>query len=224
MTYRDSDALCLPARPPQHAAPVNFLRRRPADHLGVFGRLRRLTRQALQLFVTVIAWATGLGLVIGSIVLVATVTAPRQSPAIGAHQDANSAIQRKIQDGEHQAGVGHRTGSSRSGPVRGRYQVVAAFSGRGNQITRHFTVRARQRWQVRWTYRCAEPSDAGPADTEFMLLRADIAAADEAAVSTAAELFAASGHGSVWLSPGSHQLYLVVISACSWHIRVMQAA
>ncbi len=211
MTYRDSDSLCLPARPPQHAAPVSLLRRRPAGQLGVFGRLRRLTRQALQLFITVVAWATGLGLVIGSIVLVATVTAPRQSTTLGA-RNSDSAIQRKLQSGGQQ-----------TGPVRGHYQVVATFSGSGDQTTRHFTVKASQRWQVQWTYRCPAEADAGPTDTEFTLLRADMAAADEATVSTAADEFAASGRGSVWLGPGTHQHYLVVISACSWHVRVKQA-
>jgi hypothetical protein len=218
MTYRDSDALCLPARPPQHAAPVSLLRRRSADRPGLFASLRRLTRQTLQLFVTVIAWAAGLGLVIGSIVLVASVTAPRQgSSAFNAQPDANSAVQRPAN-----GGVQNTANSHPGAGVRRGYRVVAAFSGHGSGTTAHFTVKARQRWQLRWTYRCTARADAAQADAEFMLLRANMAA-DEDTINTAADEFAASGHGSVWLTPGSHQHYLMVISACSWHIQVVQA-
>jgi hypothetical protein len=219
MTYRDSDALCLPARPPQHAAPVSLLRMRSADHLGVFGWLRRLTRQALRLFITVVAWATGLGLVIGSIVLVATVSAPRQAPsALNGQQNADSAVLRPPKGGAQ------GTADSRPGTVGHQgYRVVAAFSGQGNGTTGHFTVKARQRWQLRWTYRCAAKTSAAQADAEFMLLRANMAT-DQDTIKTTADEFAASGHGSVWLTPSSHQHYLMVISACSWHIQVVQAA
>jgi hypothetical protein len=220
MTYRDSDALCLPARPPQHAAPVSLLRRRPAGQLGAFGRLRRLTRQAVRLVVTIIAWAAGLGLVIGSIVMVATVTGPRQADqSLGARQDSDSALQRKLQGANVPAPIGPHSGTT----SHRSYKVLANFSGSGNQTTRHFTVKARQRWQLRWAYRCAAQDDAGPANAEFKLLRADVAAAGEATLLTATDVFAASGHGSAWFTPGSHQHYLKVVSACSWHVQVVQA-
>lgn len=175
------------------------------------GWLRRLTRQALRLFITVIAWAAGLGLVIGSIVLVATVSAPRQAPsAFNGQQRADSAALRPLKGGG-EGTAGHQG-----------YRVVAAFSGHGNGTTAHFTVKARQRWQLRWTYRCAAKAAAAQADAEFMLLRANMATQDT--INTAADEFAASGHGSVWLTPSSHQHYLMVISACSWQIQVVQAA
>jgi hypothetical protein len=215
MTYRDSDALCLPARPPQHAAPVSLLGRRSADHSGVFGRLRRLTRLALQLLVTVVAWATGLGLVIGSIVLVATVTGPGRSSSLNARQDANSAAQRPANGAQVTPGSGSGTSGHHG------YRMLAQFSGRGNRTTGHFTLKASERWQLRWTYRCA--TRAGQADSEeFMLLRANMAAG-ESTVTTAADEFAASGHGSVWLTPSNHLHYLMVISDCSWHVQVLQA-
>ena len=72
MTNRDSDDLCLPPRAPQHAAPLGF-RSRPssAGQIRLPGRLRRLTRQVPHLLITTLAWATGLGLVVGAITLLA---------------------------------------------------------------------------------------------------------------------------------------------------------
>jgi hypothetical protein len=98
------------------------------------------------------------------------------------------------------------------------YRVVAAFSGDGNRTTKHFTVKAKLPWQVRWTYSCAARADAG----HFMLLRADMAA-NQSTLSTSVDEYAARGHGSAWLKPAGHRHYLLVVSACSWHIKVIQA-
>ena len=212
MRYRDSDALFLPARPPEHAAPVSFLRRRRSPREpGVYGRFRRLTRQVLQLFITTVAWATGLGLVIGSIVLVATAVAPRHAvPPL-------SAVQRGNKDSLHQqapsAGVSKAPGSSHG------YRVLAKFSGQGNLTTRHFSVRGNLRWQLQWAYRCAPQADA----KHFMLLRANIGDA-QPTIRRTTENFAASGRGSAWLSADGHRHYLKVISGCSWSVKVVQAA
>jgi hypothetical protein len=209
MTYRDSDALCLPARPPQHAAPVSFLRRRgSARQPGLFGLLGRLTRRVLRLFITFVAWTAGLGLVIGSIVLIATVAGPKQAgpPPKTAPQGVGSSL-RPAQYGA----------TPQSGTAARHYQVLAAFSGHGNRRTKHFDVKAKLRWQLRWTYRCGRQAEAA----QFVLLRADMGPGQQAITTT--EDFAASGHGLVWLKPSSHRHYLVVRSACSWHVKVVQA-
>ena len=210
MTNRDSDAFCLPARPPQHAAPVSFLRRRDSPgQLGVLGRLGRVTGQMLRLFITFVAWAAGLSLVIGSIVLVATVTAPRHAaPPIKLAPLDNTL--RPVHFGAWQL-----SGDAARQPG---YQVLAAFSGRGTRTTAHFNVQARLRWQLRWPYRCAAGADAG----HFKLLRADTGPGQ--APITTIEDFATSGNGLVWLRPTGARHYLVVESACSWHIKVVQAA
>ena len=213
MNYRDSDALCLPARPPRHAAPVSFLRqRRPPRQPGLSGRTGRLTRHVLRLFITCVAWTTGLGLVIGSIALIATIAAPRQAtpPMKLVPQDANSGLRSAQYGATPQSGTaaGHKG-----------YQVLAAFSGHGSRRTAHFSVIATLPWQLRWTYTCARRADAG----RFKVLRADMAAG-HATRSTGIEEYATSGHGSAWFRPSSQQHYLVVISACSWHIKVVQAA
>jgi hypothetical protein len=212
MTNRDSDALCLPARPPQHAAPVSFLRRRGSPRqLGAFGRASRLTRQVLRLFITLVAWTAGLSLVIGSIVLVATVTAPRHAaPPVKLAPQDNSL--RPVHFGERQV--------SGDAAKRPSYQVLAAFSGHGSRRTAQFHVKARLPWQLRLTYSCAQRASTG----QFTVLRADTAAGRETHSSTGIEEDATSGHGSAWFKPSSHQHYLVVISACSWHIKVVQAA
>jgi len=208
MTYRDSDELCLPARPPQHAAPVSFLRRRGSPgRSGFFSWLGRLSRRVLRLCITLVAWTAGLGLVIGSIVLIATVAGPKQGgpPPKTASQAASL--------GSPSYGATQQPGTAAE-----HYQVLAAFSGHGDRRTAHFNVKAKLRWQLRWTYRCNPRADAA----QFVLLRAD--AGNDRQTVTTTEDFAASGHGLVWLGPGSHRHYLVVRSACSWHIKVMQAA
>jgi hypothetical protein len=206
MRYRDSDALFLPARVPEHAAPVRFLRRRGAPRQPrVARRIRQLTRQTLRFFVTALAWATGLGLVIGSIVLIATATAPRHTvPPV-----------RTLRPGD-QYSVPQLLPHASVPPAPGD-KVVAAFSGDGDRTTRYFRVAARRRWQLRWTYRCAPQAN----EAQFTLLRADIGPG-QPSISTTTEDFTRSGRGSAWLRATGHQYYLEVISACSWHVKVVQ--
>jgi hypothetical protein len=200
MRYRDSDELCLPARAPEHAAPIRFLRRRRSHGRSrVAIRIRRVTREALHFFITAIAWATGLGLVIGSIVLIATVTAPEHAPASGLGRGDQNSLRQEAP----------------GAPVD--YRVLAAFSGHGDRKTREFRVEASAQWQVRWTYRCAPKADAA----KFTLLRADMGPGHPT-IRRTTEDFARRGRGSAWLRATGHQYYLEVISACSWRVRVMQ--
>jgi hypothetical protein len=207
MTYRDSDAMCLPARPPQHAAPVSFLRRRGSPGPpGLFSWLGRLTRSVLRLFITVLAWTAGLGVVIGSVVLIATVAGPGQAGPPLTESPQGATLLRP------QYGATPQSGTAK------RYLVLDAFSGHGNSRTRHFNVKGKLRWQLRWTYRCGRQAGAA----RFVLLRADSGHGQQTFRTT--EDFAASGHGLVWLRPTSLGHYLVVRSACSWQIKVVQAA
>jgi len=199
MRYRDSDELCLPARAPEHAAPVRFLRRRNSPRRPrVASRIRRLSRQVLHFFIMAIAWATGLGLVTGSIVLIATATAPEQAVApVSGRAQQNSLAQ------PPHPGVSYRT--------------LAVFSGHGDGRTRKFTVNARLQWQLRWTYRCAPRADAA----QFTLLRADLGPGHPT-IRRTTEDFARSGRGSAFLRATGHRHYLRVISACSWRVQVLQ--
>jgi hypothetical protein len=208
MRYRDSDALFLPARVPEHAAPVRFLRRRRSPRRpGVGHRIHRLTRQVLHFFVTAIAWATGLGLVIGSIVLIATVTAPRHAA------EPISALRPGDQNSMPQLTPHVAV------PAAGGYRVLASFSGHGDGTTGDFSIKARLQWQLRWTYRrCTPQTD----EAQFTLLRADMGPG-QPTISTTTEDFTGSGRGSASLRATGHQYYLEVISACSWHLKVLQA-
>jgi hypothetical protein len=226
MRYRDSDAPCLAPPAPQHAAPFGFRsRRRPAAKGGVASPIRRLTRQLLQLIIMALAWAAGLGIVVGSIVLVVMTTAP-------GHTMPQRGLARQDPASQHPApysaalGPGRQAATARSAGragigTAGRSvdQVLAVFSGRGDRTTGHFQVRARQAWQLQWTYHC--PGTVGAA--QFTLLKADMAAANRATLSTSIEEYAASGHGLARLAPTSDEHYLVVISDCSWRIEVLQA-
>jgi hypothetical protein len=208
MRYRDSDALFLPARVPEHAAPVRLLRRRGSPRRpGVARRIHRLTRQVLHFFVMTIAWATGLGLVIGAIVLIATVTAPRNAvPPV-------SALRPGEQDFVPQLSPHVALSAA------GDYRVLATFSGHGDRTTPDFSVKANRRWQLRWTYRsCAPAAD----EAQFTLRQADMGPG-QPSISTTTEDFTRSGRGSAWLRATGNQYYLEVISACSWHVKVVQA-
>jgi hypothetical protein len=166
------------------------------------GRIRRVTRQVLQFFITALAWATGLGLVIGSIVLIATATAPEHAVP------PNSGLGRGDQNSLPQ--LAPHT------PVD--YRVLAAFSGHGDRKTREFSVKASLQWQLRWTYRCAPKADAA----QFTLLRADLGPG-QPTIRRTTEDFARRGRGSEWLRATGHRHYLKVISACSWRVKVVQA-
>jgi len=214
MTYRDPDALCLPMRPPQHAAPVGFPgRRKPAAQPHLAARLGRAVRQALQLFVTIVAWALGLGLVTGAIVLIATVTAPKHAatgPTAAAGQSAqNSVLSPKSES------ILWRTAHSHPGHIG--YRVVA-FTGHGNRKISHFVLSARLDWQLKWTYNCrSERAATG----QFKLMGADFAA-DNATLRTMVEVAGTSGQGSASLQAAGARHYLVVRSGCSWSIKVVQ--
>ena len=219
MTYRDSDALFLPARAPQHAAPLGLpIRRSFAALPRLFSWLRRLARQVLQLFITTLAWAAGLALVIGSIVLVAAATGPRHTPLSARHAaDSSPRHSLSFYDQKSRASQSVRTNSGGAGWAD-LNRVLVTFSGNGNRTTRHFKVTAHHAWQLQWAYRCS--SQAGAA--QFELLQADIGPG-RATVSPTTEDFAASGRGSALLKATSHQHYLMVISACSWSVKVVQA-
>lgn len=224
MTYRDSDALCSPAHVPGHAAPVRFFRK-PGTYRAPT-RLRRLTRLVLQTFIITLACSTGLGLVVGSVVLVATATAPGHAvPSLSAAPPAGTTGQDTmpysavLNQGAPEPSSLSAHGYPATSATPSAYRVLAVFSGHGTQTTPHFDVGASTAWQLRWAYQCAPEAEAG----HFMLLRADMAA-DRATFSTSIEEYAASGHGSAWLKPTGHQHYFVVISACAWHIKVVVQA
>jgi hypothetical protein len=201
MRYRDPDALCLPMRAPQHAAPMGFRasRRGPAGQLRFASRLRRLARQAVQMFVTTLAWAAGLGLVTGAIVFVAMTTGP-------AHNTRGNAPDSVALP----PGWTGSSGSHGRKPVA--YRVLADFTGHGSSKTAHFDVRAAREWQLKWAYRCGAQSKSG----RFQLL-----AADRAILKASVQVTGQSGAGlASFKSSGRH--YLVVKSGCSWRIQVVQ--
>ena len=224
MTNRDSDELCLPMgaplRTPQHAAPLRFRSRvGSAGQVRSPGRARRLTRQIRRLLITTFAWATGLGLVAGAITIFAIATDPAHLEQGGESSLRQSMPYSAPSGGDAGAGASH-SGRTHSGVAAGSrgYRLLATFSGRGGRTTKHFNVRARHTWQLRWAYRCAPQAGAG----QFTLLRADVAA-DQPTFTTSIDETAASGHGTALLTATGRRQYLVVISACSWHVDVSQA-
>ena len=143
MTYRDSDASFLPARPPQHAAPISFLKRRGSGQPHSPGRLRRLTRRARQLLIMTLAWATGLGLVAGAITVAVMATGPTHAaPTQGAAPHyAEGTLQRPLPYAAASRAAARRTSShstrtqsgSKGGPSG--HRPSAAFSGHAGRTT-----------------------------------------------------------------------------------------
>ncbi len=166
-------------------------------------------RRALRLFVTAGTWAAGLCLVVGSIVLVAA-TAGRSTET---GQDAASRSS-GLPIGAPLPALGVRVPAGLAS-----YREVATFTGRGDKVTGRFRIRADARWQLRWSFRCPAGSRHGH------LTVADAAIGVRGAITLGAAItkLGAGGHGRTWrhASRGSHEL--VVLSSCTWTMKVVQA-
>jgi hypothetical protein len=196
MTHRDSDQWRLPPRAPQHAVPVEFSR-----------PLRGHAHRALRLFVIAGTWAAGLCLVIGSIVLVTAATGhSRGQPALA------MAGQTSLATGNASrlavAGLANR-------PEHGGFDVIARFSGHGDETTRQFRIRPHLRWELRWTYSCP----AGMAAGQLIVEDAGSTETNGASI----DQTGISGAGATWLNSAVPRHSLVVISTCSWTMKAVQA-
>lgn len=213
MSYYDPDGWPTPQRAPQHA-------------VATFGRSRDFRRQAhlgLRLVATAGTWAAGLCLVVGSIVLVASAASPSRIAPV---TTASSARQMDGHGGAaeirkprtvgrfgrpgSQGGARPSAHASRTTAV---VRLVAAFSGHGDQTTRSFVIDGATRWLIQWAYTC-------PASVAVGLLVVEAAA--PTAIGADISQSGPAGHGETWLAPGGRTHSLVVISTCSWTIRVMQ--
>lgn len=90
---------------------------------------------------------------------------------------------------------------------------IATFAGSGDMTTRQFSLSDKAGWQIEWTYRCPSSLPVG------LLVVEDAASA---AVSAALSESGAAGQGDTWLHPDGRSHRLVVISTCSWTMKVMQ--
>jgi hypothetical protein len=199
-TYHDPDGWPQPPRAPLHAAAP----------FGMSSPAGLHAHRALRLFVTAGTWAAGLCLVIGSIVLVVSAATPGRitglDTASSGHHGTTSA-----------AGVGLDPLSAGAAlPPAGQAvasRPIASFAGRGDQTTAEFRVHAGARWQIRWSYSCPQSIRAGLLVVENARAGAVGASITEAGL---------AGRGETWLNAGARRHRLIVISTCSWHMKVMQ--
>lgn len=200
MTYRDSGDRRAAHRP-QHAARPGFTGPMPSNPIRVQGSHLH-TREPGREAIAVGAWVTVLCLAVG-VITVATSLATRDPGSIAA---------------PHLRG---RSAPSVTSPAlqQSRPQVLALFSGHGDQTTRRFSVRAGVRWQLRWEYRCP----AGQQTGEFIVDRTDIGPGEMSRGASIKES-APIGKGSTWLKAGGAIHSLVVISTCTWTMQVVQAS
>jgi hypothetical protein len=201
-TYHDSDGWPRPLRAPQHAAAP----------FGPSAPTRLQAQRALRLFATAGLWAAGLCLVIGAIVLVVAQARPdRLAPLSATRPNRIGRI------GANAASpVAGRPG--RTNPVRGKahppaVRQLAAFSGHGDKTTRTFRTAASTSWQVRWSYTCGSAVRAGLFVVEDAGRRAVGASITESGE---------AGHGITSLLAGIRAHHLIVISNCSWTMKVTQ--
>jgi hypothetical protein len=229
-TYRDPDGWPRPQRLPQHAA-APFARSSP---------YRLQASKALRLAMLAGTWAAGLCLVIGSIALVASAASPSKIAKVNAasasrpdregqqssgHRSSGqrSSGQRSSVNGSSGNGSsGHRAAPARrrAGPPAARVvradlpaRLIAAFAGHGSQTTRQFRVDDQARWQIQWAYNCPSTTSQGLLVVEDAYL---------GAVNTSISQTGAAGRGDTWLNPDGQTQRLVVISTCSWTMKVMQ--
>jgi hypothetical protein len=203
MTYRDSDGWRLTSPLAQHAAP-----------LPITSPVRHHTQKALRLFVTAGTWAAGLCLVIGSIVLVVKAAGPGR----GAGSATDSSVHTPVpgNDTVASAGYGIKTGSS---AARASYHQLAQFAGRGNDITRRFLVKAGTGWQLKWSYSCP----AGTRNDQLTVKDAASAPPGRRALAMAISAAGIHGHGTIWFDPNGTSHDLIVLSNCSWTMKVGQS-
>jgi len=229
MTYRDFGYGRAPARVPQHATPSGV----PAPSL-LSGRLRpsvpfrRRTRRALRFVATAGMWAAGLCLVISLLALVVAAAAPdhprhpsstaqgmklaHPSPGILSAPGNASGAAASRPDASPSSGSHDPATASRSAS-----HVLAMFAGRGNTITRNFQVAGPHRWALHWSYSCPSRLNAG----QFIVEDAEIMGGTTR-VGSSFDENGTRGSGTTWLGPGPRNHYLVVVSSCSWTMRVVE--
>jgi hypothetical protein len=194
-------------------------------------------RRALRLFGALGVCAAGLLLVAGLLVLVASFGGGDRPLAAGSSLASDGHRATTGRDGDRRSGrparqpsgtvgsVGHR--SRAGGPVRpgaGGRDVrggrpsrpappIASFAGYGDVVTHRFAVSTNADWQIVWSYRC-------PASVPAGLLVVEDAA--PGAVGAAISASGTAGRGDTWLDPDGRSHQLVVISTCSWTMKVIQ--
>jgi len=201
-TYHDFDGWPRPMRAPQHAA-VPF---------GQSSAARIRAHRALRVFGTAGLWAAGLCLVVGAIVLVVSQARPgRLTPAAATtstRTDAGRHGARQPHPARHATPPASLRAADRGAAAR----VLAALSGHGDMSTHTFRTSAARGWQIRWTYSCAA-SSAG----QFL-----VADAGSGGAGTSISQSGVAGQGITSLSPSGRTHQLIVISTCSWTMKVTQ--
>ena len=152
---------------------------------------RRQAHRALRLLAVAGGWAAGLCLVIGSVTLVAETA----RPATATHVSTAAGVD----------DLGNRKPAAHAGPL------TRVFRGTGSQTTSQFTLTPGHRWNLRWAYACP-----GRAPSGHLLIRDDGAGNAGPSVSAAG----AAGGGSTWIYAQAAAHELVVITNCTWTIRV----
>jgi hypothetical protein len=188
MTYQTPHGWRVTARGPLHAASAGS----PA-----YLRLRLRLHKALRLFVAAGAWGAGLCLIIASVALVAEASGSG-SPD---HVTATSRAYHLKQGGP----------ADRQAPSQPIRVTLARFAGTGGTVTRAFRVASASRWQLTWSYHCAEAQPAGQ-----LQIRQGGAAGGGLIVSAAGR----AARGSTWTYSTASTHYLVVTTGCAWTIEV----
>jgi hypothetical protein len=156
---------------------------------------RQQWRRALRLFVAAGTCAAGLCLVIGAIVLVISAVGPSKAAPVAATSAAGAR-------------------AAKAGPPAHRPdRVIAAFAGYGDRTSRSFRVDKAAAWQIQWSYRC-------PANRHAGLLVVGVA--DPGAAGAAISQNGTGGRGVTSVSRDGPAHQLVVISSCSWTMKVSQ--
>ncbi|HEU5420529.1 MAG TPA: hypothetical protein VFV41_22775 [Streptosporangiaceae bacterium] len=200
MTYQAPRGWRLPPRGPQHAAP--------------FGSTTPLVvhaHRALRLFVTAGAWAAGLCLVTGLVALVAEAAGPAKATHVAAAA-GSSKLNPRATGARGGPGGDHGGGAGQPGSTRRPGTVLRAFAGTGNRTTGAFSVTAPGRWDLHWSFQCAPRAPRGG-----LIIREGGGGHDGLSVDAAGS--AGTGSTSTYSATASH--YLVIITSCSWKVRVV---
>lgn len=156
---------------------------------------RQQVHRALRLFVAVGTWAAGLCLVIGVIVLVVSTASPgKLDPTAVTSRASTKAVRADA-------------------PAARSVRVIGAFAGYGDRTSRSFRIDDARPWQLQWSYTC-------PVKLHVGLLVVKVA--NPGAVGATISQSGAGGRGATSISPDGPIHHLVVISSCSWTMKVTQ--
>ncbi len=206
MTHQSTGRRRWPQSRPRHASASRL----PAP-------FRPPARATVRLLAAAGSILAGLCVVIGSVALVADVTALPSATHISAADGQQPAVAYLAPGGA----LASRRPCCAIRSVTAGPRVLARFTGQGRKRTTQFTIAGT--WMLEWSFSCPARRQPG----RFIVreaggsARGGSARGGSARGGTAVDQTGLRGHGVTSVYAGSGVRYLAIYSACAWKVRVL---